>query len=102
MEANVQALRQRNATSPALAKYDEAARLLTGSSTAIAADAVTWVRELCLALKVPSLNRFGLKQQDFETIAAKARKSSSMKGNPVELTDDELLNIIRRANTSTP
>lgn len=98
MEANVQALRQRNATSPALAKYDEAARLLTGKHTAQAPDAVTWVRELCLALKVPSLARFGLKQQDFETIAAKAKKSSSMKGNPVALTDDELLNIIRAAN----
>ena len=95
METNVQALRQRNAVSPALTKYDEAARLLTGDSSAKAADAVTWVQKLCLALKVPSLSRFGLKQQDFETIAAKAKKSSSMKGNPVELTDDELLNIIK-------
>jgi len=98
MAANVQALRRRNATSPALAKYDEAAQLLTGDSSALAADAVTWVRELCLELKVPSLARFGLKQQDFETIAAKAKKSSSMKGNPVELTDEELLHIIRAAN----
>jgi alcohol dehydrogenase class IV len=102
MEANVRALRRRNATSPALAKYDEVARLLTGSISALASDAVTWVRELCFALKVPSLARFGLKQQDFETIAAKAKKSSSMKGNPVELTDDELIDIIRRANTDTP
>ena len=101
IEANVQALRQRNANSPALAKYDDAARLLTGSGSAKAADAATWVRKLCLALKVPSLARFGLKQQDFETIAAKAKKSSSMKGNPVELTDDELLDIIRAANGPT-
>jgi len=101
MEANVQALRRRNAISPALAKYDEAARLLTGSSSALAADAVTWVRELCLALKVPSLARFGLKQQDFQSVAAKAKKSSSMKGNPVELTDDELLDIIRAVNSRT-
>ena len=102
MESNVQALRQHNAASPALAKYDEAAQLLIGSSSVKAADAVTWVQELCLALKVPSLARYGLKQQDFETIAVKAKKSSSMKGNPVELTDDELLNIIRQANTDTP
>ena len=102
MEANVQALRQRNPNSPALTRYDEAARLLTGDKSAKAAEAVTWVQELCLALKVPSLARFGLQQQDFQTIAAKAKKSSSMKGNPVELTDDELLNIIRQANTDTP
>jgi len=98
MEANVRALQQRKANSAALAKYDEAARLLTGIRSAKAADAVTWVQKLCLALKVPPLSRFGLKQQDFQTIVAKAKKSSSMKGNPVELTDDELLEIIRAAN----
>jgi alcohol dehydrogenase class IV len=102
MEANVQALRQRDSTSPALAKYNDVARVLTGDASAKAADAVTWVQELCLALKVPSLARFGLKQQDFETITTKAKKSSSMKGNPIELTDDELLNIIRQANTDAP
>jgi len=101
MEANVHALQQRDPTSPTLAKYDWAAQLLTGSSSAKAADVVTWVQELCMALKVPSLASFGLKQQDFETIAAKAKKSSSMKGNPVELTDDELLNIISAANSPT-
>jgi alcohol dehydrogenase class IV len=102
METNVQALWQRDPASPALAKYDEAARLLTGNDSAKAADAVTWVQELCLVLKVPSLARYGLKKQDFETITAKAKKSSSMKGNPIELTDDELLEIIRRANADTP
>jgi alcohol dehydrogenase class IV len=102
MEANVKALKQRDANSPALAKYDEAARLLTGSNLAKAADAVAWVRELCLALKVPSLARYGLKEQDFEIVTSKAKKSSSMKGNPVELTDDELINIIRQANVDTP
>jgi alcohol dehydrogenase class IV len=99
---NVEALQKRNATSPALAKYDEAARLLTGSNLAKAADAVAWVQELCLALKVPPLARYGLKPQHFEIVISKAKKSSSMKGNPVELTDDELINIISQANTGTP
>ena len=102
MEVNVRALQQRDPASPALAKYDETARFLTGNNSAKAADAVTWVRELCMSLKVPSLVQFGLKQQDFEIITAKAKKSSSMKGNPVELTEEELLNIIGQANASTP
>jgi len=101
IDANVQALRRRDKASPALAKYDQAARLLTGNDSAKAADAVKWVRRLCLRLKVPPLEQFGLKPQDFKIIVAKAKKSSSMKGNPIELTDDELLSIIRRANTST-
>jgi len=102
IEANVQAIQQRDPTSPALAKYDEAARLMTGNASAKAADLVTWVQELCLALKAPSWARFGLKQEDFDTVIAKAKKSSSMKGNPIELTDDELLNIIRQANADAP
>jgi alcohol dehydrogenase class IV len=99
MEANVQALRQRDSASSALLKYDEVAQVLTGDSSAKANDAVTWVQELCLALKVPSMSQFGLRQEDFETIVTKAKKSSSMKGNPVKLTNEELFNIIRQAST---
>jgi alcohol dehydrogenase class IV len=99
IETNVEALQKRDPTSPALAKYDEAAMLLTGSNLAKATDAVTWVKELYQALKVPPLARYGLKSQHFEIVISKAKKSSSMKGNPIELTDDELLNIIRQANT---
>jgi len=98
MESNVQALRRRAARSPALARYDEIAQLLTGKSTARATDGVIWVQQLCSALKIPSLAQLGLKEQDFATIVAKTRKSSSMKGNPVVLTDDELVEIVRRAN----
>jgi len=98
MEANVQALRRRGVESPALIRYNEVARLLTGKPTARVAEGVTWVHALCSALKVPSLAKFGLKEHDFPAVIAKARKSSSMKGNPVELADDELLEIVRRAN----
>ncbi len=98
MEANVQALRRRGVESPPLIRYNEIARLLTGKPGARLAEGVTWVHELCAALKVPSLAKLGLKEQDFPAVIAKARKSSSMKGNPVELADDELLEIIRRAN----
>jgi len=98
MEANVQALRRRGVESPALIRYNEVARLLTGKPTARVAEGVTWVHGLCSALKVPSLAKFGLKEHDFPAVIAKARKSSSMKGNPVELADDELLEIVRRAN----
>lgn len=98
MEANVQSLRRRAVESPPLIRYNEIARLLTGKPTARVAEGVTWVHEICLSLKVPSLAKLGLREHDFPAVIAKAKKSSSMKGNPVELTDDELLEIIRRAN----
>jgi len=97
-EANVQALQRRAADSVALGRYDEIAQLLTGTATAQAVDGVRWVQELCEALKVPPLTEFGLKEQDFSTVVAKSQKSSSMKGNPITLTDDELTEILKKAN----
>lgn len=98
MEANVQALQNRSTTSPALTRYDEIAQLLTGKAAARAADGVMWVQGLCAALKVPSLAQFGLKEKDFPAAVLKAQKASSMKGNPVKLTDNELIEVLKKAN----
>ncbi len=94
---NVCALQSRAADSPALARYDEIARVLTGKAATLASDGVTWIQQLCAELNVPPLRRFGLKEQDFPVIVEKAKKSSSMKGNPIELTDDELMEILENA-----
>jgi len=93
-ETNVLALQSREADSPALARYDEVARILTGKDSARAADGVKWIQDLCVTLKVPTLTQFGLKEKDFPTVVAKAQKSSSMKGNPISLADDELIKIL--------
>ena len=97
MEANVQALQARSPSSPALARYDEVAQILTGMATARAADGIAWVQDLCAALKVPPLAEFGLKEADLPTVVAKSEKASSMKGNPMTLTDKELAQILRKA-----
>jgi alcohol dehydrogenase class IV len=94
MEANVRALQARMPDSPALARYDEVAKLLTGKGAARANDGVAWIQELCQALDVPPLSDFGLTEDDFPTVAEKARKASSMKGNPILLTDEELTEIL--------
>ena len=96
MEANVQALQNRAPDSPALARYGEIAQLLTGI-TAKTVDGLEWVRNICLALKVPPLSEFGLKEPDFSTVVSKSQKSSSMKGNPIPLTDDELTAILKKS-----
>jgi alcohol dehydrogenase class IV len=96
METNVWALQRRETGSLALVRYDEIAQILTGKSTARAADAVAWVQSLCAEFKIPSLVEFGLKEKDFPTVVAKAQRSSSMKGNPIKLTDDELMEILTK------
>lgn len=97
MQSNVKALQSRAADSPALARYDEIARLLTGKAKARAGDGVAWVQNLCEALKAPPLTELGLKEKDFPTVVAKSQESSSMKGNPVALTDSELMGILKKA-----
>lgn len=97
MEANVLALQSRAADSPALTRYDQVAQLLTDQATAKASDGVKWVQCLCQILNVPPLTEFQLKEDDFPALVSNARNSSSMKGNPITLTDEELMEILKKA-----
>jgi alcohol dehydrogenase class IV len=97
MDANLRALNARLKDSPALARYDEIAFLLTGKSSAKAQDGVEWVRTLSSDLSFPKLSGFGIAEQDLPAIALHANKSSSMKGNPVELTVEELTQTLKDA-----
>lgn len=97
VEVNVRALQARMPDSPALARYDEVAQLVTAMGAARAVDGVAWIQDLCQALNVPPLSDFGLTEDDFPMVAEKARNASSMKGNPILLTDEELTEILRKA-----
>jgi alcohol dehydrogenase class IV len=97
MAANVRALRERQPDSPTLSRYRDIATLLTGRVQAEANEGVAWVRELCRALAVPPLRAFGLKETDVPAIVEKAAQASSMKANPVALTDAELRNALLAA-----
>jgi alcohol dehydrogenase class IV len=94
METNVRALQTRQPDSPALRRYDEIAQLLTGQAAATAVDGVAWVQELCRALRVPPLADFGLTNEHFPIAVSKAKDASSMKGNPIVLTTDELTALL--------
>ena len=80
-----------------LDRYTEAARLLTGHPAASIEDGLAWIRETLTLLRVPGLATFGLEPQHAGEIAAKALVSSSMKGNPVPLSQADLEAIILQA-----
>jgi alcohol dehydrogenase class IV len=86
-----------NPVSKSLERYNIIAQILTNKPDAEAQDAVKWIERLCKSLQIPSLEKLGLKKQDFSETAAKAQKSSSMKGNPVGLEDIELTEILEKA-----
>lgn len=94
MAMNVRALQARAPGSPALARYHEVSQLLTGNPAATTADGVAWVQELCTALHISPLSRYGLTADHFPTVVAQSQKASSMKGNPLPLTDAELTEIL--------
>ena len=97
MEMTVKALRERETASPALKRYDELACILTQKSSASAIDAIIWVKKLCQTLQVKSLANLGLKKADLPAAVSKSQKSSSMQGNPIRLTPEELLEILHKA-----
>ncbi|WP_432734991.1 iron-containing alcohol dehydrogenase [Maridesulfovibrio sp. FT414] len=97
MRTNIRALSERAPESPALEAYAETARILTGNSSATTADGIDWVMEICSDLQIPGLAAMGITDKDFPELAEKAARASSMKGNPIELTQAELIKILRRS-----
>jgi alcohol dehydrogenase class IV len=95
--ANVRALQRRAPDSPALPRFAEIAALLTGRAGAGVGDGVDWIQRLCGELVVPSLQTYGMTAADTEELVASARRASSMKGNPIELTHDELCQLVALA-----
>jgi alcohol dehydrogenase class IV len=96
IEANVRALRS-GPGHPALDRYAEVARLLTAQPAATIDEGLAWIRETVTLLAIPGLAAFGVRAQHAEDIAAKAARSSSMQGNPVPLSHDDLRAILLSA-----
>lgn len=98
MAVNIAALKQRVPDSPGIAKYGELAAILTGDAAATVDDGVAWIRELCGKLEIPPLSDLGFAQGHIVEAVVQGRQASSMKGNPIELTDEELETILLRAS----
>jgi len=97
MEVNVRALRERFPESKTLIRYDAIARTLLGNEKARANDGISFIRDLINTLKIPGLKRYGVKKEDFPRIIEKASVSSSIQGNPIKLTHDEMEEILAKS-----
>ena len=94
---NITALEARDPESVALSRYAVAAWLLTGRAapdesetrSALVPELESWSARL----GVPRLSSFGITASDIPAIVADSR-GSSMKTNPVTLTDDEIAAIL--------
>jgi len=99
--ANVTALRHAQADHPALARYAQVGRALAAKpqlSDAEAIDAaVSHCAELAREVKIPRLSEFGLKPSDIAPMVALAKKASSMRYNPIALSDGALAEVLGKA-----
>jgi alcohol dehydrogenase class IV len=94
---NIDAMQAREPKHPALAKYAEVGRLLSGhdesdDSTA-RSELVELLTEWSERLQLPRLSRYSICTEDFPLIVANSR-GSSMQTNPIVLTDGEIEAIL--------
>jgi alcohol dehydrogenase class IV len=102
MDVNLRALRARHAGAPVIERFTEVAVLLTGRADARAEDGLAWIERLRRELRVPGLAAYGMSVADVPALVGKARLASSMRANPLTLSDDELGEIATRALAGAP
>jgi len=98
---NVQALRERQPGSAVLARYAMIGRTLTGrrelaDEQAVDA-AVAFIQELTAYMQIPRLREYGISEATVAPMVQLAKKSSSMRYNPIVLTDEELGTVLSAA-----
>jgi alcohol dehydrogenase class IV len=97
MDVNLRALSARAPDHPSRVRIQHVATLLTGDEAASAEDGIAWLRQLCTTLAVPGLAQYGMTEADVPRLVDKAKRASSMRGNPITLTDEELTEIALRS-----
>jgi alcohol dehydrogenase class IV len=94
MSTNIAALQNRSPEHPALERYTEIGQLLNGNPGVTAEAGTQWVQSFCTHAHIQPLSVYGLTDSIFPKIIKEAYKSSSMRGNPIILSEVELLNIL--------
>jgi alcohol dehydrogenase class IV len=97
LAVNLDALTRRAPEHPSLPRFAELGARFTARPQAGAQDAVAWLATLAADLGVVGLGRQGMTAADIPALVARAKVASSMKGNPIALTDEELAEIAARA-----
>jgi alcohol dehydrogenase class IV len=97
MEANLSALNKREPENLAIKRYRDVARILSGDDQAGPEYGAAWVQSLCETLKIQPLAAFGVDRADFQAIIEQSARSSSMRGNPIQLTPAEMEEILDQA-----
>lgn len=94
---NIAALQEREPKNPALRAYEKAMKLLTGNEAATLDEGIAWLEETVSMLNVSGLADMGMTDDMVAKAAFEGLRASSMKGNPLELTQAEVEEILRQS-----
>jgi len=94
MLVNAEILSNRGDDFEKLSRFEDIARWVTGVENATIEEGVEWIASLCKKMEIPRLSELGIKKIDFPAIIQKSKNSSSMKGNPIQLTEQEMAKVL--------
>src|SRR5207245_900793 len=94
VQGNIEALQARDDENPTLARYAAVADLIGAKSTG---ESVEQLYNLCQMLQIPALSAYGVTSDAVPELVVQAQQASSMKANPIKLTDEELSQILMAA-----
>lgn len=97
LKMNLRAIQERMPESQFIPRLQKIAQILTGNQEATPQDAITWLENLRNKLRVCPLGYFKFRPEYCDNVAQKSMLSSSMKNNPVKLTQAELEEILLQA-----
>jgi alcohol dehydrogenase class IV len=94
MAVNIKAIQNREPHNPALSRYTDIARWMTGLERVQAMDGAYKVSEIVDKIGVPGLGSYGFTEDDLDDLINHSYASSSMKGNPIQLQPADIREIL--------
>ncbi|WP_028581077.1 iron-containing alcohol dehydrogenase [Desulfogranum japonicum] len=97
MAINIEAMLEREPENSALARYQHIAAMITGNPDADIHEGPKQLLAFCKQFSIPGLAAYGFSMDNVTALLQAAQNASSMKGNPIALTENDLRHILQRA-----
>ena len=97
LEVNHRALKVRHPNHACLQRFDDLTMMMTGKGDPSFESTLNWIFETIAKLNIPGLGTYGFNVDHLPDLIQKSKSASSMKGNPIELTDSEIQTLIQKA-----
>jgi alcohol dehydrogenase class IV len=97
LEVNHRVIKDRHPDHACLQRFDELARMINGEAHASFESMLNWVVETIVKLNIPGLGTYGFSNEHLPDLIQKSKNASSIKGNPIELTHNEIQTILQKA-----